>query len=99
MAKCSANPSVTMSIVSLHFELEAFQIFAFGTVERDRVIGCGRQTPDDRDATARVEGSSEDDLLKEIERHVAGAGERQHVRAGIRELHGVEVDVLVAARG
>src|SRR5258706_10785479 len=84
---------------SVHFEQEAFEVLPFRTEQRDRMVGGGREPADERNAPPCVLRRGEDDLLEEVERHVAAAGEGHHPRAGIEELHSEEVDVFVAAGG
>ena len=63
------------------------------------MVGGGREAADEGDSPACVLGGGEDDFLEEIERHVAAAGKGHHLRAGFEELHGEEIDVLIAAGG
>jgi len=84
---------------SVSFQQKPLEVFALGAVERHRMIGAGGETPDDGDAAAGVERGGEDHFLEEVERHVAAAGEGHHQAARLEQLHGEEVDVLVAARG
>src|ERR1041385_453256 len=87
------------SILLSDFQQKPFEVLPLGAVQRHRMILARGEAPDDGDAPPGIVRGGEDDLLEEVERHVAGAGEGHHPAAVLDELQREEVDVLVAAGG
>src|SRR4029079_2814407 len=80
-------------------EQKPFQILAFRTKQGHGMISSRSQSPHEGHAPAGVERGRENDLLEEVERHVARAGEGHEVPARSYQAHRVEIDVLVSSRG
>src|SRR5688500_90017 len=78
---------------------QPLQVFAFGELQRHRMVGGGAEALDDLGLRAGVERRAGYDGLEELRRHPAGAGERGEQPARGEQLEREQVDVLVGARG
>ena len=61
------------------------------------MVGARRKAPDDRRIRCGIQRGAGDDLLEQVGRNAAGAGERRKQTAGAQQLQREQVDVLVRA--
>src|SRR5262249_418686 len=78
---------------------QSLQIFSLGEGQQYRVVGRLCEPSDHRTIAPGVERRAEDHFLKEIGRDQPRARERRQDAARPQDLHGDQVDILIAARG
>src|SRR5258708_2142451 len=81
------------------FQQQAFQVLAFGKLDAHRVVRRSAIALAKKERGAGVRSSAGDDFLEELGRNAAGAGKSREQPSAPQQLQGIQVDVLVTARG
>src|SRR5882762_11501566 len=81
------------------FQQQPFQVLALGKLDSHRMVRRSAVALAEKERGAGVRGGAGDDFLEELGRNAAGAGKSREQPSPPQQLQGIQVDVLVTARG